>query len=150
MYIFAVALEDGKWHHINSYSKKRSTRKSTVNLWHKIKTHEDKIWTKKYHHPNPKKRSFGAKIVLKMKDGTKIVESLEKANAHPYGLNPFKRENYIEKFLTLTDGIINVSESKRFLRDVQNLEKIKSGGLHKLNIEVNERKLKRNNILGIF
>ena len=150
MYIFAVALEDGKWHHINSYSNKRSTRKSTVNLWHKIKTYEDKVWTKKYHHPDPKKRSFGAKIVLKMKDGTKIVESLEKANAHPYGLNPFKRMDYIEKFLTLTDGIIRIGESKRFLRDVQNLIKIKSGSLHKLNIEVDKRKLKKNNIVGIF
>ena len=150
MYIFATALEDGKWHHINSYTKRRSARKSTVNLWYKIKTYEDKVWTKKYHHSDPKKRSFGAKIVLKMKDGTKVVESLEKANAHPYGLNPFKRIDYIEKFLTLTDGIIRIGESKRFLRDVQNLKKIKSGSLHKLNIEVDERKLKKNKIVGIF
>ena len=38
MYIFAVALEDGKWHHINSYLPSRARRKSTVKLWHKIKT----------------------------------------------------------------------------------------------------------------
>jgi len=150
MYIFAVALEDGKWHHIKSYNKKRSHQKSTVDLWHKIKTQENKIWTKKYHHPDPKKKSFGAKVILKMKDGKKIIESLEKANAHTYGLYPFKRANYIEKFLTLTDGIIRTSESNRFLKDVQNLKKIKSGGLHKLNIEVDERKLKKNNIKGIF
>ena len=109
MYIFAVALEDGKWHHINSYTKKRSSKKSTINLWHKVKTYEDKVWTKKYHHSDPKKRSFGAKIILKMKDGTKIVESLERANAHPYGANPFKRADYIEKFLTLTDGKAQVT-----------------------------------------
>ncbi len=150
MYIFAVALEDGKWHHINSYTKKRSNKKSTVNLWRKIKTYEDKVWTKKYHHPDPKKKSFGAKIILKMKNGAKIIESLEKANAHPYGSNPFQRSNYIEKFLTLTEGIIRIDESKRFLRDVQNLRKIKSGGLHKLNIEVDKKKLKKNNIVGIF
>ena len=150
MYIFAVALEDGKWHHVNSYTKRRSTRKSTVGLWHKIKTYEDKAWTKKYHHPDHKKRSFGAKIIIKMKDGTKVVDLLERANAHPYGLNPFKRSNYIEKFLTLTDEIIRIDESKRFLRDVQNLRKIKSGGLHKLNIKVDKRKLKKNNIKGIF
>ena len=150
MYIFAVALEDGKWHHINSYSKKRSNRKSTINLWHKITTYEDKSWTKKYHHSDPKKKCFGAKIILKMKDGTKMVESLKNANAHPYGSNPFKRTDYIEKFLTLTDGIISIKESKRFLRDVQNLKKIKSGGLHKLNIEVDKRKIKKNDIIGIF
>ena len=46
MYIFAVALEDGDWHHIKSYTKKRSNRKSTIKLWHSIKTHEDKKWTK--------------------------------------------------------------------------------------------------------
>ena len=47
MYIFAVALEDGKWHHIKSYNKRRSHKKSTVDLWHKIETHENKVWTKK-------------------------------------------------------------------------------------------------------
>ena len=53
MYIFAVALEDGKWHHIDSYTPERSNKKSTVDLWRKIKTFEDKKWTKKYHDPNP-------------------------------------------------------------------------------------------------
>ena len=150
MYIFAVALEDAKWQHIKSYTKKRSHKKSTINLWHKIETYEDKIWTKKYYHSDPKKKSFGAKVILKMKDGTKIVESLDKADAHPYGANPFKRENYIEKFLTLTDGIIRNSESKRFLKDVQNLKKLKSGELYKLNIEIDKKKLINSNTKGIF
>jgi len=150
MYIFAVALEDGKWHHVKSYNKRRTHQKSTVDLWHKIETHENKVWTKKYHHPDPKKKSFGAKVVLNMKDGKIITESLERANAHPYGSHPFKRVNYIEKFLTLTDGIIRINESKRFLKDVQNLKRIKSGELHKLNIEVDEKKLKKNKTKGIF
>ena len=38
MYIFAVALEDGKWHHIDSYTPERANTKSTVELWKKIKT----------------------------------------------------------------------------------------------------------------
>ena len=150
MYIFAVALEDASWHYINSYTKKRSHKKSTINLWHKIKTFEDKIWTKKYHNPNPKKKSFGAKVVITMKDETKIIESLDKADAHPYGAHPFKRENYIEKFITLTDKIVNPSERKRFLHDVQNLQKLKSRELYKLNIEVDEKKLKKNNTRAIF
>ena len=49
MYIFAVALEDGNWHHINSYTPQRANKKSTVDLWKKIKTFEDKKWTRKYH-----------------------------------------------------------------------------------------------------
>ncbi len=38
MYIFAVALEDGRWHHIDSYTLERANTKSTVELWKKIKT----------------------------------------------------------------------------------------------------------------
>jgi 2-methylcitrate dehydratase len=39
MYIFAVALEDGNWHHVNSYTKSRAKRKSTIKIWRSIKTH---------------------------------------------------------------------------------------------------------------
>ena len=65
MYIFAVALEDGDWHHEKSYTKSRSNRKSTIKLWRLIKTHEDKKWTKKYHDPNPRKYSFDARLMSK-------------------------------------------------------------------------------------
>ena len=150
MYIFAVALEDANWHHINSYTKKRANRRSTINLWKKIETFEDKKWTKKYHHPNPKKKSFGAKVIVKMSNGEKIIESLDKANAHSYGSRPFKRENYIEKFKTLTDKVLNSSESERFLRDVQKLKILKPDELHKLNIEVSHKYLKKNNVKAIF
>ena len=34
---------------------------------------------------------------------------------------PFGREQYIQKFLTLTDGIISTRESNRFLEVVQDL-----------------------------
>ena len=44
----------------------------------------------------------------------KIIEQLDRADAHPYGSRPFKRQNYINKFLTLTDGILNKKESERF------------------------------------
>ena len=58
MYIFAVALEDGTWHHVKSYTKGRARRKSTIKIWRSIKTHEDKKWTRKYHDPNPKKKAI--------------------------------------------------------------------------------------------
>jgi len=150
MYIFAVALEDGDWHHIKSYTKSRSNKKSTIKLWRNIKTHEDKNWTKKYHDPNPGKKCFGAKIIITMNDGNKITESLERADAHPYGLRPFEREDYINKFKTLTEGIISKNEINRFLNDVQNLKKLKSKELYKLNIEINSKKLRKNSKKGIF
>ena len=150
MYIFAVALEDGDWHHVKSYTKSRAKRKSTIKLWKSIKTFEDKKWTKKYHDPNPKNKSFGAKVVVTLKTGKKIIQELERADAHPYGARPFKRENYINKFLILTGGIISSKESDRFLKTVQNLRHLKSGQLHKLNIEVRKSKIKQNSKKGIF
>ena len=150
MYIFAVALEDGDWHHVKSYTKARANRKSTIKIWRSIKTYEDKKWTKKYHDPNPKNKAFGAKVVVTLNNGKKITGELDRADAHPYGARPFKRENYINKFLTLTEGILDKKESNRFLKTVQNLRNLKSGQLHKLNIEVRRNKLKRNNKKGIF
>ena len=150
MYIFAVALEDGDWHHEKSYSKSRSNRKSTIRIWRSITTHEDKKWTKKYHDPNPKKKSFGAKVIVTLNNGKKIIEELERADAHPYGDRPFKRENYIKKFKTLTDKILSKNESQRFLKTVQNLRKLKNGQLDKLNIEISSKKIKRNKNKSIF
>ena len=150
MYIFAVALEDANWHHIKSYTKKRAKRKSTIKIWRSIKTHEDKKWTKKYHDPNPKNKSFGARVLITLKNGKKIKESLNRADAHPYGARPFKRINYVKKFLTLTKNIVSKKETDRFLKNVQNLRKIKSGNLDKLNIVVNKSYLKKNSKKGIF
>jgi len=150
MYIFAVALEDANWHHVKSYTRARANRKSTIKIWHSIKTHEDKKWTRKYHDPNPKNKSFGAKVVVTMKSGKKISEKLEKADAHPYGARPFQRKDYINKFKTLTDNIISRKESLRFIKTVQNLKKLKKGQLTKLNIEVSKKYLKKNNKIGIF
>ena len=142
MYIFAVALEDGEWHHINSYTPKRASRKSTIELWQKIKTFEDKEWTKKYHDPDPNKKCFGGRVVIKMNDGKQIEDEISVADAHPSGKRPFTRSNYIEKFNSLTDGAVDTKEAKRFIKDVENLRKLKLNELYKLNIEV-RRKLAR-------
>ena len=150
MYIFAVALEDARWHHIQSYTKKRANKKSTIKLWKSIRTYEDKKWTQKYHDPNPKKKSFGAKVVVTLNNGNKIVEILERADAHPYGVRPFNRKSYIEKFKTLTEPILRKSEINKFLNNAQNIKNLKSGELHKLNIEVSTKKLKTNPQRGIF
>ncbi len=150
MYIFAVALEDGDWHHVKSYTKARAKRESTIKIWRSIKTYEDKKWTKKYHDPNPKNKSFGARVVVTLNNGKKISEQLDKADAHPYGARPFKRKNYINKFLTLTESILDKKESNRFLKTVQNLKNLKPGHLSKLNIEIKKNKLKRNTNKGIF
>ena len=150
MYIFAVALEDGKWHHVNSYTPSRANKKSTVELWQKIKTFEDKEWTQKYHDPDPNKKCFGGRVIIKMKDGTKIEDEISVADAHPSGNRPFERSNYIEKFQTLTEEIITSKESERFLNTVQSLRKLKSGQLTKLNVEVKGKSLRTRGKKSIF
>ena len=150
MYIFAVALEDGAWHHVNSYTPQRARRKSTVKLWHKIETRENKKWTKKYHDKDPRKKCFGGKVIIKMKNGSSISEEINVADAHPAGKRPFERQQYIEKFKNLTAGLISENESKRFLNLVQNLIRLRSNKLIGLNVEVlrkvQKKQLKKNSI----
>ena len=50
----------------------------------------------------------------------------------------------------MTKDIVDAKESDRFLKTVQNLKKLKSGQLDRLNIEVRKSKLKRNLKKGIF
>ena len=88
--------------------------------------------------------------MVTLNNGKKITEALDKADAHPYGARPFKRQNYINKFLILTEGILDKRESDRFLKNVQNLKNLKSGQLDKLNLIVKKSKLKRNLKRGIF
>jgi len=96
------------------------------------------------------KKAFGAKVVITLNNGKKIIEEQGVADAHPYGTRPFKRKNYVNKFLTLTENILSKKESDRFLRVVQNLKKLRAGQLDKLNLELKKSKLKRNLKKGIF
>jgi 2-methylcitrate dehydratase len=146
MYIFAVALEDGSWHHVKSYTPQRARKKSTVKLWQKIVTRENKKWTKKYHDKDPKKKCFGGKVIIKIKNGSTISEEINVADAHPAGKKPFGRKEYINKFKILTDGLISNKESARFLKLVQNLRKLKAEELSGLNVELMPRSRNKSKI----
>jgi len=134
MYIFAVALQDGRWHHVDSYAPERAARPDTVRLWHKIETREDPEWTRKYHAKDPDELAFGGRVEILFKDGRKLVDELGVANAHPRGARPFGREQYIAKFRTLTEGILSAREANRFLEVVQDLPRLKAGELSALNL----------------
>jgi 2-methylcitrate dehydratase len=149
MYIFAVALEDGGWHHVNSYAPERARRPSTVALWHKISTEEDPAWTARYHAKGPEK-AFGGKVVVKMQDGRSIVDELGVADAHPAGARPFKRPNYVEKFRTLADGIIEKDEQDRFLGLVERLPLLTADEVAQLNFIVPADRLGPDAPAGIF
>ncbi len=134
MYIFTVALQDGTWHHVDSYAPKRAGRPDTVALWHKMETCEDAEWTRRYHSRDPNELAFGGRVEITMKDGSKLVDELAVANAHPNGAKPFARPDYIKKFQLLTNGIISTRESNRFLEAVQDVANLPAGELHRLNV----------------
>ena len=133
-YIFAVALQDGRWHHVDSYAPKRAARADTVRLWHKIETREDAEWERRYLVTDPEELAFGGRVEITFLDGTTLVDEMAVANAHPLGAKPFKRPDYINKFRSLTDGIIPLREADRFLAVAQNLPRLKPEELHLLNI----------------
>jgi 2-methylcitrate dehydratase len=136
MYIFAVALEDGEWHHVKSYTPDRAGRLGTVRLWRSIETREDPEWTRRYHSSDPAEKAFGGRAELFLRNGTHITDEIRVANAHPLGAKPFGREDYRRKFQSLTDGILSLQESRRFLDVVHNLPALRAGELRGLNVAV--------------
>ncbi|GGH44055.1 MmgE/PrpD family protein [Frigidibacter albus] len=150
MYIFAVALEDGGWHHEKSYAADRANRPETVALWHKISTTEDSEWTRRYHAQDPKTKAFGGRVEVKLKGGRIITDELALADAHPGGARPFVRENYVNKFLTLSDGIIASAEQTRFVQAAEALATLKAGDLAALNFTVGADRLGAARPSGIF
>lgn len=141
MYIFAVALQDGTWHHERSYAPERAHRPDTIELWRKISTVEDPEWTRRYHSNDPAEKAFGARAVVTLKSGETIVDELAVADAHPLGARPFEREQYVAKFAELADGVVEAEEQQRFLSAVENVSATKSGGLGALNVRVDPRVL---------
>ncbi len=150
MYIFAVALQDGEWHHVKSYAPERAKREDTVRLWHMISTVEDPEWTRRYHSHDPNEKAFGARVVVTMEDGSTIEDELGIANAHPFGARPFARPEYIQKFKTLTDDILEPAESARFLDLVQALPSLTADQLVGLNPVAPAGYLVENTAKGIF
>ena len=150
MYIFAVALQDGRWHHVDSYAPERAGRPDTVRLWHKISTTEDPEWTRRYHSHDPAEKAFGARVVMTMEDGTLLEDQISVANAHPLGARPFGRNEYISKFRTLTDDILAPSESARFLDLVQRLPDLSAAEIIELNPVAPNGYLVENDLPGIF
>lgn len=135
MYIFAVALEDGRWHHLDSYAPARAHRPETVSLWKKIRTVEDPDWTARYHHPDPAQRAFGGTAIVTLDDGRKIRESLDVADAHPSGAKPFAWSDYLAKFDALSEGLAPAAERRRFIHAALDLPNLPAGALTELTVE---------------
>jgi len=120
-YIFTVALQDGEWHHERSYAPERAARPDTVTLWNRVTTVEDPEWTRRYHSNDIAEKAFGGRVEIELTDGSRIVDEIAVADAHPLGARPFAREQYVAKFRMLADGVIAPSEIERFLDAAQDL-----------------------------
>ncbi|BAU31627.1 MmgE/PrpD family protein [Microcella alkaliphila] len=114
-YIVAVALQDGRWHHVDSYAPERAGRPDTVELWHTITTVEDAEWTRRYHSLDLAEKAFGGRIEIELTDGSTVVDEIAVADAHPLGARPFGRAEYENKLRTLADGVLADEEVDRFL-----------------------------------
>ncbi len=143
MYIFAVALQDGTWHHERSYAPERAQRPDTIELWKKISTAEDPEWTRRYHSTDPDEKAFGARAEVTLKSGEVIVDELAIADAHPLGARPFSRDQYIAKFRTLAEGVVDPAEQDRFLDAAQRTPDLKAGELNQLTFTVSDVVLAR-------
>lgn len=143
MYIFAVALQDGTWHHERSYAPERAQRLDTIELWKKISTAEDPEWTRRYHSTDPDEKAFGARAEVTLKSGEVIVDELAIADAHPLGALPFSRDQYIAKFRSLAEGVVAPAEQDRFLDAAQRTPELKAGELNQLTFTVSDDVLAR-------
>ncbi|WP_194814699.1 2-methylcitrate dehydratase PrpD [Nocardia sp. XZ_19_385] len=152
MYIFAVALQDGAWHHERSYAPERARRPDTIELWRKVSTVEDLEWTRRYHSNDPAEQAFGARAVVTLRSGETIVDELAVADAHPLGARPFGRAQYIEKFRTLAEGVVDPAEQDRFLDVAGRTLDLGAGELDQLTCAVSPEVLGRAAVVreGIF
>lgn len=123
-YILAVALQDGGWHHVDSYAPERAARPDTVALWRKITTAEDAGWTRRYHAVDPAEKAFGGRVEIELADGGRIVREIAVADAHPLGARPFGRADYVRKLRSLATDALGEEEVERFLDLVQRLPEL--------------------------
>lgn len=131
-YIFTVALQDGGWHHVESYLPSRAARPDTVALWGKVTTTEDPEWTRRYHSTDPAEKAFGGRVVITMADGRVLEDQIAVADAHPLGARPFARADYVSKFRTLAADVLDDGEIERFLGLAERLPELTAvelGGL---------------------
>jgi 2-methylcitrate dehydratase len=133
MYILAVALEDGRWHHDASYAPERAHRPSTVALWRKIRTVEDPSWTARYHEADPARRAFGGRVDVTLDDGRVVSEERLVADAHPNGRRPWRWPDYVGKLETLTDGRLPAHLREEFLDRARRLGELTPAGVRQLN-----------------
>lgn len=138
-YIFAVALQDGTWHHETSYAPERARRADTIALWRSITTVEDPEWSRRYLSHDPALKAFGGWVEIVLTNGTTVVDEIVVPDAHPLGARPFARRDYVAKFRTLAQDALKDDEVERFLDAAQNLDTLSPADLSHVTFRARRR-----------
>ena len=95
-YIFTVALQDGAWHHVDSYAPERAGRPDTVELWHKVTTVEDPEWTRRYHSLDIAEKAFGGSVEITL-DGRHRHHRRDRRRRRPPARRPAVRPGAVRQ-----------------------------------------------------
>ena len=71
---------------------------------------------------------------ITLTDGSRVVEEIAVADAHPLGARPFAREQYVAKFRMLAEGVLDDAETERFLDVAQRLPELTATELGELTV----------------
>lgn len=149
MFAIARSMQLGRWDE-DVYSIAAAEKDELRRAMAKIRTKQDPEWERRYHSTDPKEQSFGGTLVIELADGRVIRDSKACANAHPFGLTPWKRPNYVRKLESLTKGLLSEAERNRFLALVDKLEGATSAQLSGLTPKIDLVALEKAKVRGIY
>ncbi|MBI4081485.1 MAG: MmgE/PrpD family protein [Candidatus Lambdaproteobacteria bacterium] len=131
-YILAVALEDGRWRHDESYTPERAHRPSTVALWRKIRTVEDPAWNGYLTDPRHADRRAGGRVEIRLRDGRVVAAEQGVAHAHPLGAHPWRFDDYAGKFRSLAEPVLGRSDADAYVGLVRRLATLGAADVRRL------------------
>ena len=116
----------------------------------KIRTVEDPAWNRRYDGLPPLQKDHGCRAVITFRNGDTLVDEIDVPNAHPRGSTPYGREDYIHKFLKLSDGLVCNAEADRFLHLVHRLPDLSADDVRQLNVEADAALVRASGTTAIF
>ena len=76
-----------------------------------------------------------------MKNGETLADEMAVANAHCHGKRPFARADYVKKFVTLTEELVDSSEHTRFIGLCERLPQLSAAEVGQLNVQLTPEQL---------